>query len=422
GGVWIAWDKGPDQRPPCVSGPRKVTRQIFSDKFLRCLTDGMLDSVQGTSSYYNLFLKSIATDVSDTTIVWQNIWEQSTHLDSSDFLIQTTRVINISNDPIDSVAMGATYDIDVNTAGIPEQENVGGDTTVTHLGRTWWLGWVAGNDVLIDTCSPGNFAYGFVVVPDTIGDPGDTIRPRGAVVYQQAGFSYNIGCDNPKGGDSLAQRYSWNLDVTVSTRDRAYDSLTGTWQDTSGSMAGEYTICGGVADPINYGNTGPPYSADMGYMTVAKKVYNLQPNGSGSALVARYGLDALATAVDTFFSGPGETYTIIHVASSGGGLSDLMTNAIKGIDWYINHASVQVGTNQARRRGDLNDDEQLTPSDVVLELNYVFLNMDIYNGAAIPLCVADLNNTGDLSPADVVTLLNGTFTGSGCLGCLKPCF
>ncbi|HEU4437320.1 MAG TPA: hypothetical protein VFR89_07620, partial [candidate division Zixibacteria bacterium] len=304
--------------------------------------------------------------------------------------------------------------IDVQVDGVVNaSENVGGDTTISHLGRTWWLGWVAGNDVLVDTCAPGAYTYGFVVVPGTIGNPGDFIRPRGGAVYQQAGFSYNIGCENPNGGDSLFERYAWNLNVLTSTRDRQYDTLTGTYQDTLGGPP-DY-ICG-IRD------TGPPYRTDMGYMAVAKKVYNLTSNGGGNALVARYGLDALAAAVDTFFSGPGETYTIIHVVSSGGGLTGLMNNAVKGIDWYVNHANVQVGTSQTRFRGDLNNDYYLSPSDVVLELNYVFLGVDVYNGAAIPLCVADLNNTGNLSPADIVLLLNGTFTAADCPGCLRPCF
>ncbi|HXF49793.1 MAG TPA: dockerin type I repeat-containing protein [Verrucomicrobiae bacterium] len=404
GGVWVAWDNNiPDGRTNCADGfPRKVTRQLFGDKYLRCLTDAVLDSVPGTGSYYNLYLKSIAAELQDSTIVWQNIWEQSTHPDSSDFLIQTTRIINIGNDPIDSVAMGVIYDLDVQVDGVVSaSENVGGDTTVSHLGRTWWLGWVAGNDVVVDTCAPGAYAYGFVVVPGTIGNPGDFVGPRGAVVYQQAGFSYNIGCENPNGGDSLFERYAWNLVGTHSTENPADDTLTGVFQRCL---------------------SGNAYRRDMGYMTVAKKVYNLPPNGGGNALVARYGLDALAAAVDTFFSGPGETYTIIHVASSGGGLAGLMNNAVKGIDWYVDHSDVQVGTSQTRFRGDLNNDGQLSPADVVLELNYVFSNVDMYNGTAIPLCVADLNNTGDLSPADIVLLLNGTFTGGDCLGCLKPCF
>jgi len=417
GGVWIA--NSALNAPNCASGPRKVTRQLFGDKFLRCVADGVLDSVQGTGPYYNLFLKSVGTDLQDTTLVWQSIWEQSTHPDSSDFLIQTARVINVSNNLIDSVAMGVVYDIDVNACPTICQ-NVGGDTTVNHLGRTWWLGWVAGTDVLVDTCTPGAFAYGFVVVPGSIGNLGDTVRPRGAVVYEQDGFSYGISCANSNAGDSLAQRYSWNLDVAVSTRDRAYDTLTGVWKDTTAACkAGNYCrICGG---PGAY-TTGPPYETDMGYLAIAKKVYNFPVNAGAQNLVARYGLDGLSASVDTFFSGPGESYTIIHVATSGGGMSELFNNAIKGIDWYVNHANLQAGTAQTRLRGDLNNDYYLSPADVVLELNYVFLQVDVYNGAAIPLCVADLNNTGNLSPADIVLLLNGTFTAADCPGCLRPCF
>ncbi|HXF49717.1 MAG TPA: hypothetical protein VNL73_09890 [Verrucomicrobiae bacterium] len=420
GGVLIAWNNNlPDGRGNCADGfPRKVTRQLFGDKFLRCVADGILDSVQGTGSYYNLFLKSVGTDIQDSTIAYQNIWEQSTHADSSDFLVQTTRVINIGPDPIDSVAMGVIYDVDVDVTGVVSaSENVGGDTTVSHLGRQWWLGWVSGNDVAIDTCSPGQFAYGFVVVPGSIGNPGDTVRPRGAVVYQQSGFSYNIGCENPIGGDSLLERYAWNLDELASTRDRNQDSLTGTWQDTTAACIANGTcpICG------NY-STGPPWRADIGYMAIAKKVYNLPVNGGGSGVVARFGLDGLAASVDTFFSGAGETYTIIHVASSGNGLPDLMANAVKGIDWYVNHSNTHVGPIQTYRKGDLNNDGIITPADVVEELQYVFLGNDVSFGNVIPTCVADMNNDGGLTPIDVVFVLHGAFSeGAACPNCLKPC-
>jgi len=417
GGVWMA--NSALNAPACASGPRKVSRQLFGDKFLRCVADGVLDSTTG-NGYVNVSLKSIGTDINDTTLVWQNIWEQSTYPDSTDFLIQTTRVINIGPAPIDSVAMGTIYDVDVTVDGIADGAyNVGGDTTVSHLGRTWWLGWIAGDDFIIDACSPGNFAYGFVVVPGSIGNPGDTVRPRGIVVYQQDGFSYNIDCANSNGGDSLFQRYAWNLGDIVSTRDRNYDTLTGTWRDTSATCIANNScaICGG---PSAYA-TGPPWRSDMGYMTVAKKVYNLPVNGGGQNVVARYGMDGLAASIDTFFSGPGETYTIIHVATSGGGLSDLMTNAIRGIDWYVNHSNTHVGPVLTWRKGDLDNSGELNPADVVAELNYTFNGVDAIGNQAIPLCAADLNNTGDLTPADAVLLLNGVFAGFGCPNCLRPC-
>lgn len=404
----------------CASGPRKVTRQLFGDKFLRCVADGILDSTAG-SGYYNLFLKSLGTDVYDTTLVWQNIWEQSTHPDSSDFLIQTTRVINIGSTPIDSVAMGAIYDVDV--TGILESENVSGDTVISYGTNTFFLGYTATNDVAIDTCAAGIDLYGAVVIPDSIGTlTGQYIRPRAQIMYDQVGFSYNIDCGNPMGGDTLAQRYMWNANIVTSTRRRTYDSLTGVWQDTSGIAPGHYFICGGPGA----GATGAPYRNDEGYMCVAKKVYNFPVNGGGKNVVARYGLDGLAASMDTTFSGPGETYTIIHVGSVSG-LADLIAHAITGIAWYANHANLQVGSRQTRLKGDLNNDGVLSPSDVVLELNDVFLGQDAVpwpprpSSLAIPVCAADLNDDGSLSPVDVILLLNHTFANSGCPNCLRPC-
>jgi hypothetical protein len=420
GGTWIAWDKAGDLRPNCVSGQRKVTRQIFGDKFLRCLADGYLDSTAGPgNAYYDLFLVSVATDQHDTSIAYKSIWEQSTHPDSSAFLLQTTKVINIGSTPIDSIAMGVLYDVDVEELGVTRaQINVGGDTTVNTLGRDWWLGYISGSDLSIDSCSPGGNVYGFVVVPGSIGNPGDLVRPRGASVYEQAGFSYELDCGNPFGGDSLAQRFSWYLDVLTSTRDRDHDTLTGVYEDTAGLGQDSAFICGSNA-------TGPPWAADMGYMTIAKKVYNLPVNGGGNWLVGRYGMDALgalASGVDTIFSGVGESYTVIHVAVvEPAGLGALMTNAVTAINWYVNHSNKQTGPRQTRIKGDLNDDGNITAADVVEELNFAFLNDDIAGGKAIPVCVGDVNSDGGITAADVVTLLNGAFLGTGCPNCRRPC-
>jgi hypothetical protein len=389
--------------------PRRTTRQIFSDKFLRCLSDIVLDSTPGTGAYYNLYAVSVSTDVEDSTLVYKHIWEQSTHPDSSDFLIQQVKVINIGSSPIDSVSMGVIYDVDVQ--GVSNAaENTTGDTSVTHLGRKFWLGWVSGNDVAIDTCSPNNEMYGTVIIPDGIGNPGDSIHARGAVMYHQFGFSYNIGCGNTAGGDSLFERWAWNLNVSTSTRRRTHDTLTGSWQDTIPPL----TVCNG--DAAN----GPSYRADEGYMSVAKKVYNFPTNKTGDLLVSRYGLDGLAAGVDSAFSGAGESYAVIHVASNNG-LSDLMANAVKGIDFYVNHANYQVGPYQAvLRRGDFDNNSEMNPADVVGALNYVFL----YNGDLItgPFgCVGDVALNGDVAPADVVIILNKVFLDVGCPWCLVRC-
>jgi hypothetical protein len=332
GGVWIA--NSALQALEGVPGlPRKVSRQLFSDKFLRCIADIVLDSVSG-GGYYNLYAKSVATDIEDSTLIWETIWEQSTHPDSSDFLLQTVQVANIGTTPIDSVALGVVYDIDVTSNISSASQNVSGDTSVNYGGRTFWLGWVAGNDVSIDTCSPNNEFYGVVVIRGSFGSPGDSIHPQGAVMYHQNGFAYQIGNGNAAGGDSLAQRYSWQLNECTSTRRRNHDTLTGAWQDTVGFPL---SVCNGDA------NNGAPYRNDEGYVTIAKKVYNFPVNPYLQGAVGRYGLTGLASSIDdSTIPGPKETYTVIHIASNGG-LTDLMANAVKGIDWYANHANIQVG-------------------------------------------------------------------------------
>jgi hypothetical protein len=59
-------------------------------------------------------------------------------------------------------------------------------------------------------------------------------------------------------------------------------------------------------------------------------------------------------------------------------------------------------------KGDLSNDGQLSPSDVVLMLNCVFAG-----SGSCPLAVADLNCSGSLSPSDVVLELNLVFSGAG---------
>jgi hypothetical protein len=57
----------------------------------------------------------------------------------------------------------------------------------------------------------------------------------------------------------------------------------------------------------------------------------------------------------------------------------------------------------------LNGDGELTPSDVVLLLNYAFIGQPPPTGG---LFAADLDCSFDLNPADVVVLMNSVFLGA----------
>lgn len=59
-------------------------------------------------------------------------------------------------------------------------------------------------------------------------------------------------------------------------------------------------------------------------------------------------------------------------------------------------------------KGDLNLDVNLSPADLVSELNVVFLG----SAFSAPLCAADTNCDAQLTPSDVVILLNAVFGGS----------
>ena len=59
-------------------------------------------------------------------------------------------------------------------------------------------------------------------------------------------------------------------------------------------------------------------------------------------------------------------------------------------------------------KGDLNLDANLSPADVVSQLNAVFLSSSF----PASFCAADTNCDAQLTPSDVVTLLNAVFSGS----------
>lgn len=439
GGPWI-YRNNLNGGTGVVGVPRKTTRQLFSTKFWRCLMDVVLDSTLGTGPYYNLYGVSVATDLNDTNVIVKSIFEQSTHADSSDFLVQTVKIWNVGP-KIDTMAYGQVHDIDLQGGPSSAAQNVTGDTSVTYNGRKFWLGFVAGNDVAVDTCTPNNGLYGVVILPNgsNIGNPGDSIRPVGAVMFEQQAFNYNQSWRNPAGGDSMWARWAMNLNVVTSAPRRQYDTLTGAYLDT---ITFPYTVCGGATNP-NYKNDGPPFRNDEGYMAVAGRRFGFAPSTEVANLVGRYGMEGaaaqLASSVDTSFKGTAG-FTILHIGSVSG-LPDLMDHAVKAIDWAVKHAPYQTGPaqidtagqshyNKTARKGDLNFTGAITGADVGQEILYLFAGFRTFtiNGfpTAVPFCVADVDGNGATSPADLAKLIfgfavPGNQPGPLCPTCLRSC-
>ncbi|HEU4436551.1 MAG TPA: Ig-like domain-containing protein [candidate division Zixibacteria bacterium] len=107
--------------------------------------------------------------------------------------------------------------------------------------------------------------------------------------------------------------------------------------------------------------------------------------------------DSAQTAVGSATLGRDSVYTITLTASDG----IITVNQLVRLHVYN------------WRRGDLNRDEEITPSDVVQMLQAVFNNVNIPS----PLALGDLNCDGILSPTDVVVMLNAAFAGT----VLQPC-
>ncbi|MGH8004015.1 MAG: hypothetical protein ACRECJ_04765, partial [Limisphaerales bacterium] len=82
---------------------------------------------------------------------------------------------------------------------------------------------------------------------------------------------------------------------------------------------------------------------------------------------------------------------------------------VSAVDSFCHEGGLSLPAEaRAGLKGDLNADSTLSPADVVLELNAVFLS-DTFTA---PFCAADLDCNGNLSPADVVLELNLVFLGT----------
>ncbi len=129
----------------------------------------------------------------------------------------------------------------------------------------------------------------------------------------------------------------------------------------------------------------PPEDSDPQFFKIYRRIYY---GGSGNSVFSFVG-----TTPDTFFvdTVPSPAYLYYWV-------STVDTSCLEG-PWALAPVTVTGW------KGDLNADSAISPADVVLELNAVFLNtLD-----EAPFCAADLNCDGNLSSADVVLELNLVF-------------
>jgi hypothetical protein len=108
---------------------------------------------------------------------------------------------------------------------------------------------------------------------------------------------------------------------------------------------------------------------------------------------------------------PGDTVTIPNGTPTVTSLSSMTPTGNPLTDDFFSVVYQTSGGPPATTRGDLNNDGFLTPADIVLELNLVFLNQIPPAGSA----EGDVNCDGQLTPADVVLLLNKVFLDSGTL-------
>ncbi|MCI0406051.1 MAG: hypothetical protein L0Z48_00115 [candidate division Zixibacteria bacterium] len=108
---------------------------------------------------------------------------------------------------------------------------------------------------------------------------------------------------------------------------------------------------------------------------------------------------------------PEDTVTIPNGTPTVTSISSMTPTGNPTTDDFFSVTYQTGGGPPATTRGDLNNDGFLTPADVVLELNLVFLGQVPPAGAA----EGDVNCDGRWTPADVVLLLNKVFLNVGIL-------
>ncbi len=394
---------------PALAGPPshpRGLRNYFDDQFLRCLSPIVVDSVPDPTdpaNSYQIFAKTLSTGRFDSTIVWETIWEQSTNPAYSDFLSITHRVVNISDADIVDVILGHTNDIDVPTGYILDDvflgvKNLSYDTTFTAAsdGKEYRMLVLSGVDTTGESgtppphfCTPNNKYFGVLTIPEGTASI-SPVQARGAVAHNN-----NVFVLGNQWVDSIFCR---NMDATG--------------YHTGRNLGDPYTGMDTVYVLDSCPNGG---AADLGYTVGVKKV-TLPKNTVVKDLLIRSGggLSGLAAGLDTLtLPGPTESYTVIMVASLNG-ISDLITNADAAVSYFNLTANSQLGGDFLFHRGDCDNNGILTSSDVVRELNKVFLGIPSFDasGQRVIECVFDLDLNGIFTAADVVRLLGYTFRGT----------
>ncbi len=319
--------------PANTAGPKGM-RHYYSDKFLRCLRDPVLDSIKVPTqsgilgdSAYNIYVKSVGTGLLDSGVIWESIFEQSNDPAKSDFLTQTLKAVNITGATLNDINLGVAYDIDVTGAGA----NGSFDTTftATNDGKTYRM--LVLYSTGADSCDRSGVFYGAIPLPNgTVSS--SPVEARGAVSFNNRRVADNFGNTNPE--DTLFVRYMESTGYRV-WDNRAESLMTGHYG--SGFNA---SVCPPGSD---YFSGEKPRGRDLGYVMSVKKV-SLPSNPQVAALASRYGLEGLAASMDTLtFDGPTESFTILHVGGVDGTIESFMEHADSAVSWFNQNAFRQIG-------------------------------------------------------------------------------
>ncbi len=173
--------------------------------------------------------------------------------------------------------------------------------------------------------------------------------------------------------------------------------------DTLNSSFQKILIISSDFPPLQNG-LGTPVEQGGAAQTICPFPNDVELNGPNNFLVLRY--------FDSDLQNNPETSLRIFRWNQNLGQWELMGSQV---DTSRNEVTTQINTfgtyaafsTCVAAKGDLNDDGLLTPSDVVLMLNCVFLGSGNCNA-----CFSDVNCDGNLTPSEVVLELNRVFLGT----------
>lgn len=155
-------------------------------------------------------------------------------------------------------------------------------------------------------------------------------------------------------------------------------------------------------------NLAPPAPSNLTVVPTGADLFSAW-SGGGEADFSHFNVyrDTLITFATGILRGTASSSYFQDNATAYGKTYYYRVTAVDGSGNEGTPSNVASGTMSQPRKGDLDLDGILSPSDIVLELNAVFIG----TLPPAPFTAADLDCDGNLTPSDLVIELNAVFLG-----------